>query len=110
MRKLDDVSANEKFGEKTLLENTGDLKYYQEADTMLNDMAATMSEQMKNRTISFSKESGFVSPQENDLSLSKSDSAQKYEIRYTMDGSIPRKTSPLYENVLKLPEGKDCDW
>lgn len=93
---------------KTLLENTGDLKYYQEADTMLNDMAATMSEQMKNRTISFSKESGFVSPQENDLSLSKSDLARKYEIRYTMDGSIPRKTSPLYENVLKLPEGKDC--
>lgn len=93
---------------KTLLDNTENLKYYQNMDTMLHELTQTMNEQMKNRTISFSKESGFVQSQENSLTLSKSASAKEYDIRYTMDGSVPRKTSVRYESPLQLPAGKDC--
>lgn len=93
--------------QQKLLENTGDLLYYQEASNMLNDTVLALKKQMGNRVISFSKESGILQPAERTLVLSKSEKAADYEIRYTLDGSIPRKASELYQNPLQLKEAQD---
>lgn len=39
--------------------------------------------------------------------MSKSEQASDYDIRYTMDGSIPRKSSSLYEQPLQLSKEED---
>ena len=39
--------------------------------------------------------------------MSKSENAKNYEIRYTTDGSIPRKTSENYEKPLQLSDQED---
>lgn len=75
----------------TLLENTGDMEYYQKAESQLTDTAAQLEKQMENRV----------------LTLSKSENAKNYEIRYTTDGSIPRKTSENYEKPLQLSDQED---
>lgn len=61
---------------------------------------------MENRVISFSKDSGIIG-EDRALTLSKSENAKNYEIRYTTDGSIPRKTSENYEKPLQLSDQED---
>lgn len=90
----------------TLLENTGDMEYYQKAESQLTDTAAQLEKQMENRVISFSKDSGIIG-EDRALTLSKSENAKNYEIRYTTDGSIPRKTSENYEKPLQLSDQED---
>lgn len=90
----------------TLLENTGDMEYYQKAESQLTDTAAQLEKQMENRVISFSKDSGIIG-EDRTLTLSKSENAKNYEIRYTTDGSIPRKTSENYEKPLQLSDQED---
>lgn len=90
----------------TLLENTGDMEYYQKAESQLTDTAAQLEKQMENRVISFSKDSGIIG-EDQTLALSKSENAKNYEIRYTTDGSVPRKTSENYEKPLRLSDQED---
>ena len=90
----------------TLLENTGDMEYYQKAESQLTDTAAQLEKQMENRVISFSKDSGIIG-EDRTLTLSKSENAKNYEIRYTTDGSVPRKTSENYEKPLQLSDQED---
>ena len=90
----------------TLLENTGDMEYYQKAESQLTDTAAQLEKQMENRVISFSKDSGIIG-EDRTLTLSKSENAKNYEIRYTTDGSVPRKTSENYEKPLQLSNQED---
>jgi alpha-L-fucosidase 2 len=90
----------------TLLENTGDMEYYQKAESQLTDTAAQLEKQMENRVISFSKDSGIIG-EDRALTLSKSENAKNYEIRYTTDGSVPRKTSENYEKPLQLSNQED---
>ena len=90
----------------TLLENTGDMEYYQKAESQLTDTAAQLEKQMENRVISFSKDSGIIG-EDRTLTLSKSENAKNYEIRYTTDGSVPRKTSENYEKPLRLSNQED---
>ncbi|MGO5443419.1 glycosyl hydrolase family 95 catalytic domain-containing protein [Faecalimonas sp. LCP19S3_D12] len=90
----------------TLLENTGDMEYYQKAESQLTDTAAQLEKQMENRVISFSKDSGIIG-EDQTLALSKSEKAANYEIRYTTDGSVPRKTSENYEKPLQLSDQED---
>ena len=90
----------------TLLENTGDMEYYQKAESQLTDTAAQLEKQMENRVISFSKDSGIIG-EDQTLTLSKSENAANYEIRYTTDGSVPRKTSENYEKPLQLSDQED---
>ena len=90
----------------TLLENTGDMEYYQKAESQLTDTAAQLEKQMENRVISFSKDSGIIG-EDQTLALSKSENAANYEIRYTTDGSVPRKTSENYEKPLQLSDQED---
>lgn len=92
---------------KVLLENTGDFPYYQQASSQLDTIVNTLNQQMENRVISFSKESGLLKAGDLTLSLSKSEKAPDYEIRYTVDGSIPRNTSESYKTPLQLKEGEN---
>ena len=62
----------------TLLENTGDMEYYQKAESQLTDTAARLEKQMENRVISFSKDSGIIG-EDRTLTLSKSENAKNYE-------------------------------
>lgn len=59
----------------TLLENTGDMEYYQKAESQLTDTAAQLEKQMENRVISFSKDSGIIG-EDRALTLSKSENAK----------------------------------
>ena len=43
---------------------------------------------MENREVIFSKDSGIIDSENLILTLSKSEQASDYDIRYTMDGSI----------------------
>ena len=92
---------------RALLENTGNLEYYQGAESQFSDTVALLEKQMENRGISFSKDSGVVEEDDCTLALSKSEKASDYEIRYTIDGSIPRKTSECYEKPLQLSTTED---
>ena len=87
---------------KTLLENTGDLEDYQNAENQFTDLSAQLEKPMANRIISFSKDSGVITGNDRTLTLSKSSDAKDFEIRYTTDGSIPRHTSDRYEHPLQL--------
>ena len=82
------------------------MEYYQKAESQLTDTAAQLEKQMENRVISFSKDSGIIG-EDRALTLSKSENAKNYEIRYTTDGSIPRKTSENYEKPLQLSDQED---
>ena len=77
-----------------------------EGRSQLTDTAAQLEKQMENRVISFSKDSGIIG-EDRALTLSKSENAKNYEIRYTTDGSIPRKTSENYEKPLQLSDQED---
>lgn len=90
----------------TLLKNTGNMEYYQKAESRLTDTVAQLEKQMENRVISFSKDSGIIG-EDRTLTLSKSENAENYEIRYTTDGSVPRKTSVNYEQPLQLSAQED---
>lgn len=87
---------------KTLLENTQDLAWYQEASTQLQEISSILNQQMQNRVISFSKESGTIKPGDTTLRLSKNAAAKNYDIRYTLDGSEPNAESALYETSIEL--------
>ena len=62
---------------------------------------------MENREVTFSKDSGIIDAANLTLTLSKSERASDYDIRYTIDGSIPRKSSSLYEQPLQLSKETD---
>lgn len=87
---------------KALLENTQDLAWYQEASTQLQEISSILNQQMQNRVISFSKESGTIKPGDTTLRLSKNAAAKNYDIRYTLDGSEPNAESALYETSIEL--------
>ncbi|MGN0329928.1 MAG: glycosyl hydrolase family 95 catalytic domain-containing protein [Kineothrix sp.] len=80
-----------------LLENTGDILFYQNARGTMAKHGYTIEGQMENRVISFSRESGMIDPGDSQLVLSKSASAADYDIRYTLDGSEPHAGSPVSE-------------
>lgn len=90
-----------------LLNNTKGIEYYQSINSKVKEIYAKMSSKMQNRTISFSKESGLINKNDLTLSLAKSESAADFVIRYTLDGSEPRATSPLYEGTITLSDSKD---
>ena len=104
--KIDTIYNQLRELRNTLLENTGDMEYYQKAESQLTDTAAQLEKQMENRVISFSKDSGIIG-EDRTLTLSKSENAKNYEIRYTTDGSVPRKTSENYEKPLQLSNQED---
>ena len=81
----------------TILENTGDVLFYQNAQGKMEAYAYMLDEQMANRMISFSKESGMIEAADSQLVLSKSAEASEYEIRYTLDGSEPDAEASLAE-------------
>lgn len=87
---------------RALLENTQDLAWYQEASTQLQEISSILNQQMQNRVISFSKESGTIKPGDTTLRLSKNAAAKNYDIRYTLDGSEPNAESALYETSIEL--------
>ncbi len=87
---------------KALLENNQDLAWYQEASNQLKEISSVLNQQMQNRVISFSKESGAVKPGDTTLSLSKNAAAKNYDIRYTLDGSEPNAEATLYETSIEL--------
>lgn len=92
---------------RTLLENTGDLEYYKNEENQLSVIVNQLKKQMENREVIFSKDSGIIDSENLILTLSKSEQASDYDIRYTMDGSIPRKSSSLYEQPLQLSKEED---
>ena len=62
---------------KTLLENTGDLEDYQNAENQFTDLSAQLEKPMANRIISFSKDSGVITGNDRTLTLSKSSDAKR---------------------------------
>lgn len=99
---IDSMYYKIKEVKRALLENTQNVTYYRNASTTLKGIYALMNQQMDNRVISFSKESGLISSGDTSLTLSKSADAKNYVIRYTLDGSEPCKTSSLYEKAITL--------
>ena len=89
------------------MENTGDLEYYKNEENQLSVIVNQLNKQMENREVIFSKDSGIIDSENLILTLSKSEQASDYDIRYTMDGSIPRKSSSLYEQPLQLSKEED---
>lgn len=89
------------------MENTGDLEYYKNEENQLSVIVNQLKKQMENREVIFSKDSGIIDSENLILTLSKSEQASDYDIRYTMDGSIPRKSSSLYEQPLQLSKEED---
>ena len=87
--------------------------YYKssEVEAFLNQkgrrLPARLKKQMENREVIFSKDSGIIDAANLTLTLSKSERASDYDIRYTIDGSIPRKSSSLYEQPLQLSKETD---
>lgn len=91
---------------KTLLENTGDIEYYQTERNTLKKNEAIMSGQMENRVISFSMDSGMVSADDT-VTLSKHADATDYTIRYTTDGSQPTVDSAEYAAPISMDQEGD---
>lgn len=94
---------------KALLENTGDVDYYQAERNTLKKNEVVMSAQMENRVISFSRDSGMVSATDT-VVLSKSEDADNigYVIRYTTDGSQPTATSTEYKTPISMNQEGDA--
>ncbi|MDD3402149.1 MAG: glycoside hydrolase N-terminal domain-containing protein [Hespellia sp.] len=92
---------------QTLLDNSMDLDYYRQLQTRITDIAAVLDGEMKNRMVSFSKESGPVSGDSETVTLSKSADAPNYVIRYTEDGTEPRTASEEYKAGIELSNQKN---
>ena len=87
---------------KAALENNQGLEYYQNKDAELELITDTMRTQMERREIIFSKESGAVTAGANRLELRKNSNVSEYDIRYTLDGTVPCSESPVYQNAITL--------
>ena len=88
---IDQIYTQLRMLRRTLLENTGDLEYYKNEENQLSVIVNQLKKQMENREVIFSKDSGIIDSENLILTLSKSEQASDYDIRYTIDGSIPRK-------------------
>ena len=104
---IDQIYTQLRMLRRTLLENTGDLEYYKNEENQLSVIVNQLKKQMENREVIFSKDSGIIDSENLILTLSKSEQASDYDIRYTIDGSIPRKSSSLYEQPLQLSKEED---
>ena len=87
----------------SLCNNTGDLQAFTRMNTDLRKDIAILQEKTQNRVVSFSKPSGKIGS-DRDLTLS---STTPYDIRYTVDGSIPRAESQQYSQKITLPADRD---
>ena len=105
--RIDQIYTQLRMLRRTLLENTGDLEYYKNEENQFSAIVNQLNKQMENREVTFSKDSGIIDAANLTLTLSKSERASDYDIRYTIDGSIPRKSSSLYEQPLQLSKETD---
>lgn len=90
-----------------ILENQGDLLYFQNAHGRMQEYSYLIDSRMANRVISFSKEAGMTESGAS-LTLSKVQGTEAYVIRYTTDGSEPTAESAVFENG-SIPLGSSGD-
>ena len=102
---IDSMYADMRAFKKALLANESDLETYKASTERFDEVKEILDAQMKNREVTFSKESGAISDGNNVLTLGKDNA--NYEIRYTLDGSTPCGTSELYEGEIVLDTGKN---
>lgn len=86
---------------EALIKNTEDANYYENAYSSIKEIGKTLKEQMHDREIVFSRKTGVLTEDER-LTLSKSERADKYDIRYTLDGTDPGKAAELYKDSILL--------
>lgn len=86
---------------KALLENTGDLAYFENIAEIFEHIREIMQEQMENREISFVRNG-------TELSIDTDSERENYVIRYTLDGSTPCFDSEIYEKDITIENGQSC--
>lgn len=101
VQQIDEIYNQLRILRNTLLENTGDTDWYKARQGKIKVTEVQLNEQMSNRVISFSKDSGVVSATDT-ITLSKSAQVQDYVIHYTTDGSQPTAESAEYTSAIEL--------
>ncbi|WP_279160867.1 glycosyl hydrolase family 95 catalytic domain-containing protein [Thomasclavelia cocleata] len=99
---IDDMYNELRTIRKCLINNDKNIEQYDTDYEILSNIFNVLDEQMTNREIIFSKDSGVIDNRNYTVTLTKNAEASHYQLRYTLDGSEPNNQSSLYKEAISL--------
>ena len=104
---IDDMYNELMIIKKGLIANDKTIEQYENDYESLLNIFHVFNEQMANREIKFSKDSGIIDNQNSTVTISQNDNSLYYQLRYTTDGSEPNNQSTLYKETIGLNDDQD---